>query len=445
MNTTLTEPERSTPIVGDYDVVVAGGGPAGIAAALAAGRAGARVALLDVAGCLGGTWTAGLVCWVIDGANKGGIIAELGDELDARGARAFRVPGGKNWAFDPEQMKLLLDERCAETSVTVQFHTRVVGAQSESGRLSHLLTESKSGRQAWAGRVFIDCTGDGDLAAHAGCSFDVGHPETGRVQPMSFPLLVTGLRWEEAEPFTGGALHEPKHRLLAACQEAGFDPSYHPPVLLRVYDDLYILIGDHQYNVDSRDAAAVSAATAAARVEVNGLVKALRASGGVWRDMRILATPEHIGVREGRRIHGRATVTIDDMMSGRHPADSIATCAFGFDVHSTESRESWGFQQPEGRPKPYGLPLGALIARDTDALLMAGRCVSGDFFAHSSYRVTGDAAAMGQAAGTCAAMAVQQACLPQNVDAEAVREQLRATGCAVPGQETGTSLRRTLP
>jgi len=160
-------------------------------------------------------------------------------------------------------------------------------------------------------------------------------------------------------------------------------------------------------------------------------VAGLRSLGGVWRDIRLVATGEHIGVREGRRIHGRHEITVDDMLEGRHPEDSIATCTFGIDVHSTDPAASKGFSHGRhgGKTRHYGLPLRSLIAADCDGLLMAGRCMSGDFYAHSSYRVTGDAAATGEAAGVCGALAARRGEVPHDVPwpvVDAALQELRA-------------------
>ncbi len=394
-----------TPVSGNFDVVVAGGGPAGVCAALAAARAGAQVLLVEANGCLGGTWTAGLLCWVID-ADKPGIIREIGQRLEAAGARGSRRGGADKWSYDPEAMKLLLEELCGEAGVCVQLHTLVVAAQmGDDSAIRAVLTESRSGRQAWTARVFIDCTGEGDLARHAGCGFDLGHPETGDLQPASMTTLVTGISFATVEPFVGGGLYEPKRRLVQAIRDAGIEPSYCLPVLFHIHDDLYALISNHQYGIPCDDAAALTRATLEARRECHAVVNALRKQGGCWSDLRIVATSEHLGMREGRRIHGLHTVSKEDMLQGVLHDDAVCRVTFGFDVHNTRRNEYGPSQQNKIKAKPYDIPLRSLIARDVSNLMMAGRCISGDFFAHSSYRVTGNAAAMGEAAGKVAALA----------------------------------------
>ena len=413
---TYREKKRDIPIVENVDVVVCGGGPAGIAVAIACARQGARTRLIELHGSLGGVWTTGALSWIIDSADKPGIMAEITSRLDARDARRLRAPEGKNYAYDVEEMKLLLDEMCVEAGVDIRLLTRVVGAARDSeNRLSVVITESKSGREAWHAKAFVDATGDGDLGALCGCGFDVGHPETGDVQPMSLMALITGLQFDQIEPYVGGSMTEPKQRLFALMDEIGVSPSYGHPTLFRIRDNLFALMANHQYGVQCDDANAITEAMIRARREVHTQVAALRTLGGVWSDMRVVATGAQIGIREGRRIHGRYEVTGEDLLRGARFEDAVCRVTMGIDVHSTDPKKTKIVEAKPHRSRPYDIPLRALIARDVDGLLMAGRCISGDFIAHSSYRVTGNAVAMGQAAGVCAARAALSDRLPHEV------------------------------
>jgi len=422
---TFSESERDIPIVEETDVVVCGAGPAGVCAAIAAARMGAKTRLIELHGCLGGVWTAGALSWIIDSAGKPGIMAEITDELERRGARATRVPNGKNYAYDVEAMKLLLEEMCVAAGVDVRLHTRVVAAaRGVDNRLSVVITESKSGREAWSAKVFVDATGDGDLGALAGCGFEMGSPETGAVQPMSLMAWITGVQFDEIEAFVGGSMGEPKKRLFAEMERAGVPPSYAGPTIFRVRNDLFALMANHQYGVFANDAEAITKATLEARAEVHRLVSALKSLGGIWKGLQIVATGAQIGVREGRRIHGHYEVSAEDLRDGVKHEDAICRVTFGIDVHSTNPDKNKGVEAKPHKSQPYDIPLRALIAKDVDGLLLAGRCISGDFIAHSSYRVTGNATMMGQAAGVCAALAVSQDCLPQAVPFVLVKEAL---------------------
>ncbi len=398
---TLSEAARRTPIAGTYDVIVCGGGPAGIAAALAAARAGARTLLLEAHGCLGGVWTAGLLSWIIDAGNKEGIMAEIGAQLEARGARRDK---GRSYAYDPEEMKLLLEELALGAGLHLQLQTRVVAAHREGQRLGAVLTESRSGRQAWRGQVFIDATGDGDLGALAGCGFDLGHPESGLCQPMSLVALVSGVQETAVAPFIGGGQPAPKAALFAEMQRAGVTPSYGSPTLFQIRHDLFALMANHAYNASAMSAADLTRATLETRRELHATTRALRALGGAWAGLRVVATAEQIGIREGRRLHGLYRVAEADLTSGARHADGVCRSTFGVDIHALDPARSTSYDHTGHlRVLPYDIPLRALIAKDIDGLLMAGRCISGDFIAHASYRVTGNAVAMGEAAGRCAA------------------------------------------
>jgi hypothetical protein len=317
-------------------------------------------------------------------------------------------------------MKILLEEMCLAAGVHIRLHTHIVGAAVDHGRLRLAVTESKSGREAFSGDVFIDATGDGDLAAFAGCGYDVGRPGSGEVQPMSMLILVTGLVPDEVALFTRGLAEprgerDPKTRLLNEMKKAGVEPSYARPTLFWLRDDLFNMSINHQYNVSAGDAEGITQATLLSRAEVYRLVDGLRSLGGIWKNMRIVGTPEYIGVREGRRVHGRYTVTAEDLVSGAQFDDAVCRVTFPVDVHSTNPERDKGIMREGVRSKPYDIPFRSLIAKDVNGLLMAGRCISGDFIAHSSYRVTGDAVPMGEAAGMGAALAAKSGRLVQDV------------------------------
>jgi hypothetical protein len=424
---------RDVPFAGRSDVLIAGGGPAGVTAAVAAARAGAKTQLLEANGCLGGTWTAGLLGWILDSANKVGLVQEVIARLNSRGAIAKY---GGSIGYDVEAMKLVLEELCLTAGVRIRLHTRIVSAaRGAGGRLTAAVTESKSGREAWAADAFVDATGDGDLAALAGCRFDYGQPRTGRAQPMSMIVLAVGLDPRGVAEYVRGLAEprgekNPKGRLLAEMTGAGTPPSYTSPTLFYLRDGLFCLMANHQYGVAGTSADDLTAATLAGRAEVHRLVDGLRSLGGVWKDMRIVATAEHIGVREGRRVRGLYQVTADDLARGARFPDAVCRCRFPVDVHSTDPAKHKGIPAQRVRAKPYDIPYRSLVAKDAAGLLLAGRCISGDFIAHSSYRVTGDAAAMGEAAGTAAALAARSGRLPHELPWKQIRAALDAARAA---------------
>jgi len=411
------QPPGDAPVIDSSDVVVCGGGPAGVAAAIAAARSGARVRLLEVHGFLGGVWTAGMVNNLLDCDNKDGLMKEIRAELTQNDAQVtFRL-------FDVEFMKLLLETMCLKAGVKLLYHSRVVGAvKNHDHRVTHVLVENKSGRQTYAGQVFIDATGEGDLSALSGCRFSWGHPLTGKTQPMSMIALLGGIEHEKLveKNFirrSGGTSAETKRDFRAELERAGIHPSYQQPSLFRIRDDHFAMMSNHEYGFSGIDAQDLTDATIEARQEIHRMVDALRRQGGIWQNIRILATSPYIGVREGRRIAGRYTVTKEDLIRGARFDDAVCRATFSVDVHALDAKHAGGGYSNEGiKAQPYDIPLRALIAQDVDGLLMAGRCISGDFYAHASYRVTGNAVPMGEAAGKLAAVAAQTNRLPHTVD-----------------------------
>ncbi len=415
------EDAREIPVVGDYDVIVAGSGPAGFAAALASARSGAKTALIEVHGCVGGVWTSGMLAWILDGMGKPGIMGELITRLKAQG-NGKQVKSA--WVYHPEPMKLLLEDMLLEAGVDIRLFTRIVGAvPDESNRLSTVLTESKSGREVWTAKSFIDATGDGDLAAQAGCGFDFGRPGDGITQPMSLMVLFHGVKTKEIAPFinhyaAANGLGRGKANFLAELRSAGIDPSYGGPSIFEIHDGLYAMMANHQYNVSAINATDVTRATLEARRENNAMIDALRKKGGPWKNVEIVSTGEQIGTREARRIHGRYTSSDEDLKTGARFDDGICRVTFGIDVHATDPTKTKAIESKPFKSKPYDISLRSLIAKDVDGLMLAGRCISGSFIAHSSYRVTGNAVAMGEAAGITCAIAARNKVLPHEVPFE---------------------------
>ena len=432
----FTEPGRDLPLANDADVIVCGAGPAGVAAAITAARAGAKVRLFEWRGCLGGIWTAGLLGYFLD-FDKPGFAKELRDQLDARGARANSTSASR-FCYDPEALKLLLEELCVEAGVKFQYHTRVSAAFREGKRLTTIVTDSKSGRQAWRAPVFIDTTGDGDLGFQAGCAFEIGMSEDCPCQPMSLNALLVVKDVEALRKFVRFGKPNPgensdgekKGRIKDALVSTGHSPSYGAPTMLHVSGNLIFAMMNHEYGIKPWDAAEVTSATVRARAEMNKMVSGLRALGGPWEGIQIVATAEQIGVRDGRRIKGRYTVLQDDLARGARHDDAVVRVRFGIDVHalSADHNKKHAIMPKDIAMKPYDIPLRALIAKDVDGLMMAGRCISGDFIAHSSYRVTGNAVAMGEAAGVTAALAALSKRMPHEIAWSESEARLKAMG-----------------
>ena len=413
---TVREPARKIPVVRETDVIVCGGGPAGFAAAIAAARSGAKTTLIELYGCLGGVWTTGLLSNIIDSGGKPGIMKELTDRLNLTDAQYAADK------YDAEYMKWTLDQMGQEADVHIRLHTRVTSAiKTGKNRIGYITTEGFSGREAWKAKVFIDATGNGDLAALAGCGFDVGEPGTNRVQPMSLMVILSGV--EEQDVVKAGFIKprsissaEEKERLHKEILTVGIDASYSIPTLIAIRPGMLALMTNHQYGVSAYNSEDITKATLEAREEVNRIIEALRRKGGIWRNVRIVSTAAQIGIREGRRIHGLYTITKDDMIKGAKFGDSVCLVKYMVDIHSLSKTEGGSWHDGGIKMKPYEIPVRSLISKDVDNVMMAGRCISGDFYAHASYRVTGNAVPMGEAAGRVAAKAALSNKLPKEID-----------------------------
>ena len=428
----FAEPAKSIPVDDWADVIVVGGGPAGVPAAVAAARAGKKVRLFELQGCLGGVWTSGLLSYIFD-FDKSEIGWEIIRRLDAYGARVKDNPPpegrkhyqslDKDWVYEPEYMKLVCEDMCAEAGVKVHLQTPVVAAYRDaSGKnVATVVTESKSGRRAWRAKTFVDCSGDGDLAALAGCGFDMGWSPEGWGQPATLNALVVAEDGDLLEEYFSNvpamwtrhpSLENPgtetchhilaSHKLKAVMHQAGVDPSYGDPTLFRMHKNLFCFMVNHEYKLRVDDADAISAATIRARKEIFTLAAALAKLGGPWKGFRVAATAEQIGHRDARRIHGRYTVTRADVAAGAKFEDAITTSRFGIDIHGLDKKANDGKaagQNFGAKFRPFQIPLRACRAKDADNLYMAGRNISGDFIAHASYRVTGSSVALGEGVG----------------------------------------------
>ncbi len=418
----ITLPARDIPVIDRTDVLVVGGGPSGIGAALAAARSGAKTTLVEHQGFLGGLWTAGMLNPILDHREKGGIVQEILDRLKQDGKFTPRS------RFDNEYMKYFLECLLLGAGVDLRMYRLCVDVISEGEQVRGIVTESKSGTEAFLAKTVIDCTGDGDVCAQAGVPFSKGR-EDGLMQSMTLFFMLSNVKFSQK-----GTYHV--YDLLKEASEK-YDLNYHIPYRQPSFfdvplEDHAVVQLTHMNGYDGTNADDLTAAAIEGRKQTHEAVNVMTNYIPELKGVELVATAPHVGVRESRHIQGRYQLKEGDLLDGRQFDDGICWVRFNIDIHGPELSPTSGTIEIEGkRVKPYQIPYRSLLPANRENLLMAGQCISGTSRAHSSFRVTGDCVAMGQAAGTAAAMAVKEGTAPSQLDAKLLVRQLQDDGVKI--------------
>jgi glycine/D-amino acid oxidase-like deaminating enzyme len=450
-------PPRSARLAAETDVLVAGGGPAGLGAALGAANAGARVILAERYGFLGGNATAALVMPLMsfhtqnprgekEGAATllptdhgpgrpvvaGALTALLERLVKSGGAIPPSLKTGYVVPFDPEIFKLAALDLLDEAGVRFLFHA-FASDIVEHREVTGVVFETKSGPIVIRARVVVDCTGDGDLAARAGAPCEIGRDEDGLVQPMTLMFRVTEF---ERAAFNAYVKEHPDqwrgvHGLWDLIRKASAAGE-----LRLAREDMLFFASPHDReisvnstrvtNVLGTDVWDLSYAEWESRRQMRQIAAFLRRYVPGFEKAYVVQSGVNIGVRETRRILGDYQLTADDILQARKFPDVIARSTYPLDIHNPEGTGTTLKRLPPG--ESYDIPLRCLLPQKVEGLIVAGRCISGTHEAHSSYRVMPVSMATGQAAGVCAALAVRRKKPPRAVLVTDVQDELVRQG-----------------
>ncbi|MHB8897872.1 MAG: FAD-dependent oxidoreductase [Thermoguttaceae bacterium] len=434
---TIREPARDVPLAYDCDVCVVGGSCTGVFAAVAAARLGAKVALVESCGFFGGVATASLVSiWhsLKDRLGKQQIIAGLTSEVIDRLRRRDAASGDSHFCLNTEVLKLELDRMVVEAGIRPFLHTLFVAPVGEAGRMSAAIVEDKTGRRAIRAGLFIDATGDADVAHRMGL-------ETYRrpnVQPPTMCCILRGID-DIAKTHPGFNLHQvifdkryPEAIPPGYAWSAAVPGDLGPPRddAAPRSGDLLMLAGTRVLGADCSDADQLTQAEIEGRRQVDSICRLLREHYLGGRGVPLVSLPARIGVRETRHVRALHELTVDELLAGKRFPDAIANGTYHIDVHNAQGA-GVKFRELNEGALFYQVPYASLVPRGAKNLLVAGRCLDADEQAFGAVRVMVNCNQTGQAAGTAAWLALDRETDVDAVDPAALRQTLAGQGAAV--------------
>jgi hypothetical protein len=440
--------EQEIPVIDAGEVLVVGGGPGGIAAAISAARNGARTTLVERFGYLGGNLTAGLVgpcmtSYSLDGETQliKGVFEEMVERMEAVGGAAHPryFPAGSPEAgfisygharvtpFDPETAKFVALDMVREAGVQLRFHTFVADAIVEDGAVTGVIAASKSGLEALKAQITVDCSADADVAARAGAAYDKGRDEDGLLQPMTLFFRVKNVDNKVVEEYITSHPEDfrPFESLVRKGRESGEFPI--PRKGIGMYrtgeEGVWRINTTRLHRLDGTSVEDLTQGEIQGREQVKAILKFMRTRLPGFENAELLDTASMVGVRETRRIVGEYQLTLDDLGSAREFEDVIALCGYPVDIHSPTD-DSGGTDGKLKTANIYQIPYRTLVPKEMNGLLVAGRSLSATHEAQAAVRVMPPVFAMGQAAGTAAALAIEYGVEPRAVPVPQLQQML---------------------
>lgn len=447
---TILEPERTIPVKDEVDILVVGGGPAGIMAARAAAESGLKVMLIESRGYLGGNLTLGLPILGYLG-RKGNQVVEglpqmLIDRLRARGKASEHKPCKNHVSLtiiDSEEVKDVALEMLEDVGVKILFYVFCSDVIKEGNDVKGVIIESKEGREAILAKTVIDCTGDGDVAFRAGVECHKGDTDGG-MQPPTLMFCMRGVNVQElrdaivnrpeefdmdvmpTEQFKKGPFIVVGFRKkIEEAREKGYSiPVARTILITGLADDEIWVNMSRVCGVDSTNPTSYTDGEITARMQNDEIERYLRdfipGFEHAWRD-KVAA---FMGIRESRVIKGKYVLTADDILSCRKFDDAVGVASYPVDIHHSHGDDCTMMWCPDC----YDLPYRMLVPEKVENLLVAGRCASMTHEAMASARVMSTCMVMGEAAGRAAKIAAEEGVPVSKVNVEAVREDLRENG-----------------
>ena len=429
-----------------YDVIVCGGGPSGVAAALAAARRGVRTLLIERYGFCGGMATAALVNpWAgheyVDpstgrrGSLIGGVFKEVSLALQQRGGFGSALSVS---AFDEELLKHVYDQMLINAGVVVRYHTYLLAVKKDGERIVGVETMSKGGREEFHGTVVIDCSGDADLAALAGISFSVGRPEDGLTQAMTVSFRMANV--DKSEMIRTGVLKQARALVEPYFQRALASGELHYPYRNFVHFYDYPRAGVLHFNMTRINRVSGLSAVDLTAAEIEGRRQAYLI--GEWliktvpwfKHAHVEKVACQVGVRETRHIHGVYTMTNEDILQAHKFPDGIARSCYFIDIHNPLGNQDVhqltggrGAVKPDFSPPAgdyYEIPFRSLITSECPNLLVACRALAATHEASAAVRVMATMHGIGEAAGIAAVESIRRGIDVVEVPGDWIREQL---------------------
>lgn len=412
------EVQDSTP----YDVIVVGAGPAGIAAAVTAGRNGAKTLLIEEKGRLGGMSTAGLVNQFV-----GTVGNPLYHAIRTRLAEMDPHSSGQVTKYiDPEALTLVYLAMLSEAGVSMMLYTRFCKAHMEGNRVAGVICHGKEGFTLFRAHTVVDATGDGDVAAEAGATFTLGRETDGRMQPASLLFRVGGVDMERAvfpDDFGDAAT------LQALGKQHLPPPAGHVLLHRSTIPGVVSCNMTNATGIDGTKAEDLTRAELTCRQQIPKILEFLRKYVPGYEACYLLDTASQIGIRESRHFHGEAVLTEEEIREARAREDYVVYGAdFLFDIHNVSGAglDEQGDLHKGAPAGGYTIPYACLIPKGIDGLLLAGRCISGTHIAHASFRAMPICIGIGEAAGAAAALCTKRGLLPREISALDVRRLIGA-------------------